>query len=36
MNAWNGFKEGTWCNEINISDFIKQNYKCYEGDESFL
>ena len=36
MKEWNGFNEGTWCNEINVSDFIKQNYKYYEGDESFL
>ena len=20
---WKGFKEGSWCNEINVSDFIK-------------
>ena len=36
MKAWKDFKEGIWCNEINVSDFIKQNYKYYEGDESFL
>jgi len=36
MKEWIGFKEGTWCNEINVSDFIKQNYKSYEGDEFFL
>lgn len=34
--AWKGFKEGTWCNEINVSDFIKSNYTPYDGDESFL
>lgn len=33
---WNGFKEGQWCNEINVSDFIKKNYSSYDGDESFL
>ena len=33
---WNGFVEGTWCNEVNVSDFIKKNYVTYEGDESFL
>ena len=33
---WNDFKKGKWCNEINVSDFIKCNYKAYEGDESFL
>ena len=34
--AWKGFKEETWCNEINVSDFIKSNYTPYDGDESFL
>jgi len=36
MKEWNKFNEGVWCNEINVSDFIRQNYKQYEGDESFL
>jgi len=33
---WKNFKEGKWCEEINVSNFIKENYKGYEGDESFL
>ncbi len=33
---WQGFKEGNWTNEINVSDFIKNNYTAYNGDESFL
>ena len=33
---WNGFKEGVWTKEINVSDFIKKNYTPYEGNESFL
>ena len=33
---WKGFKEGVWTKEINVSDFIKTNYKEYVGDESFL
>ncbi len=33
---WNGFKEGVWTKEINVSDFIKKNYTPYDGDESFL
>ncbi len=33
---WNGFKTGAWCDEINVRDFIQQNYKAYEGDGSFL
>jgi len=36
MNEWKGFKKGDWCKEINVSDFIKRNYKSYKGDESFL
>ena len=36
MKEWKGFIEGAWCNEINVSDFIKKNYKSYEGDELFL
>ncbi len=33
---WNGFQEGIWTSEINVNDFIKRNYKKYEGDEGFL
>lgn len=33
---WKNFNEGSWCNEINVSDFIKKNYNAYDGDESFL
>src|SRR5215203_2120882 len=33
---WEGFNEGFWQSEINIRDFIQQNYEPYEGDESFL
>lgn len=33
---WNGFKGGVWQDEINVRDFIQQNYKPYEGDDSFL
>ncbi len=36
QEQWKGFKEGVWCNEINVSDFIKKNYTAYDGDESFL
>lgn len=36
MNEWRNFKEGTWCNEINVSDFIKSNYVAYTGNENFL
>ena len=33
---WNGFIGGVWQDEINVRDFIMQNYKPYEGDSSFL
>ena len=33
---WNGFKAGVWQNEINVRDFIQQNYTEYTGDSSFL
>ena len=33
---WEGFNKGIWCNEINISDFIKKNYTSFEGNEDFL
>ena len=36
MEQWKNFKEGNWCNEINVKDFIKCNYKSYDNDESFL
>ncbi|MDX7987538.1 formate C-acetyltransferase [Xenorhabdus sp. 12] len=34
--AWQGFNEGSWKNEVNVRNFIQQNYTPYEGDESFL
>ncbi|HRX44650.1 MAG TPA: pyruvate formate lyase family protein, partial [Acholeplasmataceae bacterium] len=36
MNAWQGFKKGTWMNEVNVRDFMINNYKEYMGDASFL
>ena len=36
MNEWRNFNKGKWCDEINVSDFIKNNYKPYAGNESFL
>ncbi len=33
---WNGFKAGVWMDEINVRDFVQQNYKEYTGDDSFL
>ena len=36
VTGWEGFTPGLWQKEINVRDFIQQNYKPYEGDESFL
>ena len=33
---WDSFKGDLWKKEINVSDFIDNNYKEYKGDESFL
>src|SRR5262245_49758736 len=35
-SPWEGFTTGLWQKEINVRDFIQQNYTPYEGDESFL
>ncbi len=35
-SPWPGFKPGLWQKEINVRDFIQQNYKPFEGDASFL
>ena len=33
---WRGFKGNLWQSEVNLRDFIQNNYTCYDGDESFL
>ena len=33
---WNGFKGRLWKEEVNTRQFIQDNYKPYDGDESFL
>ena len=33
---WDGFEGRIWKEEINVRDFIQQNYRPYDGDESFL
>jgi formate C-acetyltransferase len=33
---WENFNPGFWQSEINVRDFIQQNYEPYEGDETFL
>ena len=34
--AWSGFQTGLWQKEINVRDFIQQNYTPYDGDADFL
>ncbi|MBQ6942134.1 MAG: formate C-acetyltransferase [Akkermansia sp.] len=34
--GWQGFKPGVWQNEINVRDFIQQNYTPYTGGDDFL
>lgn len=36
LQQWKGFVSGKWSEEINLRDFIQQNYTPYEGDGSFL
>nr|WP_297101008.1 formate C-acetyltransferase [uncultured Prevotella sp.] len=33
---WRGFKGNKWQTEVNLRDFIQNNYTGYDGDESFL
>ncbi len=33
---WRGFKGNKWTSEVNLRDFIQNNYSSYEGDEAFL
>ena len=33
---WTGFSPGEWMGEVDVRDFIQQNYTPYEGDHSFL
>ncbi len=36
MEAWRNFNTGVWCDQIDVSNFIKMNYTPYDGDSSFL
>lgn len=36
MNPYKEFNEGNWNETINVRDFIQNNYKPYDGDDSFL
>ena len=33
---WRNFKGNKWQSEVNLKDFIQNNYTGYDGDESFL
>ena len=33
---WRGFHGTKWQEEVNVRDFIQNNYTPYDGDESFL
>ncbi|WP_236895337.1 formate C-acetyltransferase [Clostridium beijerinckii] len=36
FKQWDGFKNGTWQEGIDVRNFIQKNYKLYEGDSDFL
>ena len=36
MKEWDGFEGRLWKEEINVRQFIQDNYAPYDGDESFL
>lgn len=36
FNEWKKFKKGKWNESIDVEDFILNNYKYYDKDESFL
>ena len=36
MKAWANFKEGKWQKEIDVRNFILENFTPYSGDDSFL
>ena len=36
FEQWEGFEGSLWKEEVNVRDFIQNNYTVYDGDESFL
>jgi len=36
QQSWRGFNRGSWCNTIDVRDFINRNFTPYLGDEKFL
>ena len=35
FEQWNGFEGRLWKEEVNVRDFIQNNYTQYDGDEEF-
>ena len=33
---WEGFKGRLWKDDVDVRDFIQNNYKPYNGDDTFL
>ncbi len=36
QEAWSGFEGRKWKEDVDVRDFIQNNYEPYDGDESFL
>src|SRR3954451_7123663 len=36
QEAWRSFRQGAWCDSIDVRDFIVRNATPFQGDESFL
>jgi formate C-acetyltransferase len=36
QRCWRGFQHGSWCDTIDVRDFIVRNVTPYAGDETFL
>jgi formate C-acetyltransferase len=36
VKQWKNFNKGRWMKEVDVRNFIQENYIPYEGDESFL
>ena len=36
FEQWNGFEGRLWKEEVNVRDFIQNNYTQYDGDEELL
>lgn len=34
--GWEGFKGKKWRDDVDVRDFVQENYTPYDGDEAFL